>query len=266
MPYTGSIKTKSWVTVPGDSLRKTVLLAMRPVDTFTKSPVEVPMRVVLKEFPQARPIRSQSGFFCFEGLLDTEGKEELLFKAQAGVDYTLIAEPDRVVADWFYQQPRDGENWSFEFERKVRLVGRPIPPEVPNKPPPAPSQYEPIEWVPKPSYPFPANATLLRGIVTDGNEEKARRLSGIVVRAQYSRFEQPAEVRPGPKLVTVETLSDKQGEFVLFFKALPPSAGPKANPVTTQVIQVGPVVDGQFRPKPKTIEEGTTKNMKIVVP
>lgn len=264
MPYTGPLQATSWVSRAADSLRKTVLLAVRPLDTFTNVPADVPFRVFLKEFPQARPIQSLSGFLCFEGLLykgENGVDQEILYRARADIDYTLIAEPDRVLADWFYQKPKANENWSFEFIRKVRLVGRPIPPPAPNEPPFGPSQWEPIEWVPNPSYPFPTNATLLRGIVKEEGAADAPPLQAVVVRATYRRFKKPAVAQPGSELVAVESLSNKRGEFVLFFKALPPN-NPTKNP-TTQDIKVGPMINGEFQEQSATIVEGTTK--KIII-
>jgi hypothetical protein len=77
---------------------------------------------------------------------------------------------------------------------------------------------------PKPSYPFPNNATLARGLIVDSNNDA---LEGILVEVEEK----------------IETQSDKNGEFVLYFKEI-----------------TGPIelkISGDLQPE-ITLEEGRT--------
>jgi hypothetical protein len=242
MPYTRPFFTRFLVSYAGDSSQRRLALAVRPIDTFTGMPVTAPVRVKLKELPDARAVRNESGFFCFEGREDENGNE-IIYKAG---DYTLIAEPDRVVADWFFLEPVPGQPWSFEFTRKITL-----PMGTPKNP------VEPIRWSPNPSYPFPYNSTLVRGTVKQGGGP----LAGVVVSTTYKQTD------PQDTSVTkdhlIETQSDEKGEFVLFFQALPPAT---PLPPATQKILLTAVKNGQQIQQQANIMEGTATNEVVVFP
>ena len=86
---------------------------------------------------------------------------------------------------------------------------------------------------PNPSYPFPGSATLLRGVVTNGTP-----LAG-------------AQVSVTGKTMT--TVTDKRGEFILFFTGIKQEA-------TTVMIQQG----ANSKAVAATIEEGKTASTGII--
>jgi hypothetical protein len=87
---------------------------------------------------------------------------------------------------------------------------------------------------PKPFYPFPNNATLTRGLIVDSNNDS---LAGILVEIEG----------------LIETQSDKNGEFVLYFKEI---AG-----------NIELRINGDLQPDIITLEEGRTIFLgKFVVP
>src|SRR5262249_32777892 len=150
---------------------------------------EAPVRVRLKEFRRLSPILSRSGFFCFEGIPDGT--------------YTLMVEPDPLTADWFFLRPRQGEDWKPGVERPIKL--------------PLPDPLSPLEvatLAPKSSYPFPANATLTRGLVTKGSPSVS--VVGAVVSASYNQV----DPKDSDKVISVkiDTMTDAAGEYVLFFQ------------------------------------------------
>ena len=240
MPYTRPFVTRSLISYAGDSSQRRLALAVRPIDTFTGIPATAPMRIELKELPNARATRNQSGFFCFEGREDKNGNE-MIYKAG---DYTLIVEPDSAVADWFFLEPAPGQAWSFEFTRKITL---------PMKAPRTPE--EPIRWAPSPSYPFPYNSTLVRGTVVQGGGPDPQKLAGVVVSTTYKQTD-PQDTS-ATKDHPIETQSDNKGEFVLFFQALPGA---------TQQISLTAVKNGQQIQQQANIMEGTATNEVVVFP
>lgn len=90
-----------------------------------------------------------------------------------------------------------------------------------------------ITLKPNARYPFPGHATLLRGVVTNGAP-----VSGALVSVTGK---------------TMTSMTDEQGEFVLFFKGIKTEA-------ITIVIQKG----GDTKSTGATIEEGKTVSMGII--
>lgn len=226
MTYTRPFVTSRFTAHEGDSWRRQLSLAVQVVDAFTGGLAAVPLRVYLKELRFLPTIRSQGGFFCFEGNLPGQSLPP--------GDYTLVVEPEPTTADFFYLQPRPGAEWSAGFERTVTL---------PLTDPRAP--VEVVTLSPKPSYPFPANATLLRGKVTQGLA--AVGVGGAVVSSTYEQVD--AGDSDATVFVDIETQTDSTGEYVLFFKSLP---------ARTQPITVLAVKDGQSAEQDITITEGAT--------
>jgi hypothetical protein len=66
------------------------------------------------------------------------------------------------------------------------------------------------------SYPFPGNATLVRGRVTQGSPDG---VADAVVSCTYDQVDPQDVIQTIPE--TVETLTNGDGEYVLFFKSLP---------------------------------------------
>jgi hypothetical protein len=189
------------------------------LDSFTEEPPQIPIRARLKELPRTFPVRNQGGFICF-GVIADPGA------------YTLVIEPDRVASDWYYLES-NGPVWTDTFERAINL--------------PMPDPTSPLEiatFTPKTSYPFPANATLVRGMVTQGTPDG---VGGAIVSTTYEH-EKPPGSPPSP--VQVRTLTDRGGEFVLFFKRLPDA---------TQQITLTAEKDGAQVQQPVLITEGTAQ-------
>jgi hypothetical protein len=173
----------------GDSYHHGLSIALRPIDEFTQDLLGIPLRVKIKERPKLRPLRNLSGFLCFEDL-------------QAG-NYTLVIARDPAITDLFYVKPPQG-TWTDKLEFSTQVVANTV------------STFD-LQFVPRPStYPFPLNATLLRGIVTQGS---AAGVPDAVVRATYEEVDRadPAQLVPR----TVEALTNREGEYALFFKRLP---------------------------------------------
>jgi hypothetical protein len=221
MGYSRPFVTERFIAYAGDSQNRRLSLAVRVVDAFTGEPARIRLRVLLKEFRQARLMRTLGGLFCFEGI-------------PAG-DYTLVTEPDPVTADWFYLQPRPGEAWSDGFERSITLpLADPLSP------------LEEVTLAPKTSYPFPPNATLVRGQVTEGATPTA--VAGAVISSSYNQVD-PQDVDQ-TVTVQIETQTDAAGEYVLFFRKLPGA---------TQPVIVTAVKNGDQVQQPVVITEGSTQ-------
>lgn len=196
MTYTRPFVTPRFTAHEGDSWPRRLSLAVRVDDAFTGRMAVAPLKVYLKSLRFLPTLRSLGGLFCFEGRRPGES-------LPAG-NYTLVVEPDRTRADFFFLRPEPGGQWSESFERTVTLplVGPQAPLEV-------------LTLVPRPSYPFPASATLVRGRVTQGGQPAA----GAVVSCTYDQVD-PADTTQTVS-VSVETMTDRAGEYVLFFRSLP---------------------------------------------
>lgn len=224
MTYTRPFVTSRFTAHEGDSWRRPLSLAVRVDDAFTGRMAVAPLRVYLKELRFLPVLRSLGGLFCFEGRRPGE--------ALPAGNYTLVVEPDRTRADFFFLQPAQGGQWSESFERVVTLplIGPDAPLEV-------------VTLAPRPSYPFPANATLVRGRVTQGGQPSA----GAVVSSTYDQVD-PADTTQTVS-VSVETMTDRGGEYVLFFKKLPDP---------TQTVTVIAEKGGQTVQQQVLITEGAT--------
>jgi hypothetical protein len=188
MTFTRPVTTTRFIDYElGDSYRHRLSIAIRPIDEFTSVGPEIPIRLKLKEIPRLAALRNLSGHLCFEEI--------------AAGNYKLMVEPDPI-ADRFYVRPLQGP-WIDTFE--IPLV---VAPNL--------LLSFDLNLSPRPSYPFPPNATLVRGFVTQGTPAG---VGNAVVRATYK------EVNPRDTTLTVqktvEALTNREGEYVLFFKRLP---------------------------------------------
>jgi hypothetical protein len=252
MIYTRPFITKKFIAFAGDSRRTDLSLAVLVNDAFTRrlqfdgiafqevlqQPL-VRLDVSLKELPDFRPIRGERGFYCFEGTetVTIDGNVVVRVPIPNG-NYTLILEPDPTSGNWYNLQPKAGDPWTDAFERPVTL--------------PMPNPLLPLETVtlsPTPAYPFPANATLVRGLVIQNGAP----LPLAVVDATYN------EVDPNDTSLTVpvhvETISDRVGEFVLFFRNLPQK---------TQPVLVTATKGADQNQAATVITEGTTLNNQVL--
>jgi hypothetical protein len=228
--YTRPFIAARFTAYAGDTRPHELFLAVRVIDSFTEEPPPIAMSVRLKQMPLLVPTRNPSGFFCFEAMPkpDPQPGEPLIPPGA----YTLVFKPDRTTSDWYYLESTAAD-WSDTFERTVNL--------------PKPDPKSPVEiatFVPKSSYPFPGNATLVRGKVTRGGSTN---VEGAIVSTTYQQ-----EASPGAPSTTVlvQTLTDREGEYVLFFKRLPSATQSITLTAAEGLIQV---------PQMVTITEGTTR-------
>ena len=240
MIHTRPFITKRFIAYEGDSFTTEVALAVQVVDAFTDRSPLVPFSVRLKELPLIRPLRGESGFYCFEG------KETVMIngipKAREPIppgNYTLIVEPDPASGNWYNLEPRlPVDPWTDTFERPVVL--------------PITNPAELAILSPTGAYPFPANATLVRGTVFQGGAK----VPTAEVSTTYDEVDPADSTQKIP--VLVRTITDRSGEFVLFFKSLPK----KTQPITIQAVKNGPPSSINI-----TIEESKTlTNQDITLP
>lgn len=202
MIYTRPFITKRFIAYAGDSRTTEVSLAVRAIDAFTDEPPLVPLSVRLKQLSEIRPLRGESGFYCFEGR-HLDGTDVLRTPIPNG-NYQLIVEPDPTLRHLYNLQPKPGDPWTTTFERDVTI--------------PVTGPLSPLEIVtlsPTPAYPFSANATLVRGKVSKAGTEVA----AAVVSTTYEQTDPDDPTQT--KFVDIETITDRAGEYVLFFKGLP---------------------------------------------
>jgi hypothetical protein len=197
MSLTLPFRTPSFTIYGTDSPRlRAVSLAVRVVDEFTQEPMTTPVRVTLaqkqsakQKFEEQIPFRNQSGDFCFEG--------------QPNGNYSLLVEPDPV-SDYFFLHPEPLQPWLDTFRRDVVLPVVAGPGLV-------------VTMAPKPGYPFPAGSTLLRGRVLGSSSVPVNRAS---VSADYFHPDPTVADPQHVVTLTVETRTDHQGYFALFFRSL----------------------------------------------
>jgi hypothetical protein len=243
MIYTRPYMTKKFIAYAGDSRTADVALAVRVMDAFTEEPARVPLNVGLKELPRLRPIRGESGFYCFVGTetVIIDGVTIISNPIPNG-NYTLLVEPDPTSGNQFNLQPRLlGQPWTTAFERPIVL--------------PLPNPLQPLEIVtlaPTPAYPFPANATLVRGTV----KKFGVAVGAAVVKTKYDQVDRADTTQTIS--VDIETMTDPVGEYVLFLKSLP---------AKTQTITIVATKNSDQNQITPTITEGTTlTNQHITFP
>ncbi|MFQ5628758.1 MAG: hypothetical protein ACE5I1_08355 [bacterium] len=205
--------TERFIAYSGDTTTTRLSLVIQLVDEFTLQAPAGNVRITLQGARRLQPIKNLSGFVCFTDLPDGP--------------YTIVTEPDRVRADWYL----------------------PVVNQTVNLPLPNPKEpLKTIELNPAPSYPFPGNESLIRGIVktSTGFVEKAE------VAANYTGESNPA---------TNESRTDHNGEFVLFFKKSPNLNS--NNKIKEMVLTIKK--DGTTKSVTvAAFEEGTTANLNVI--
>jgi hypothetical protein len=246
MIYTRPFVTKKFIAYAGDSCTSQLSLAVKVIDAFTDRLPEVPLDVRLKQVSFVRPTRSVTGFFCFLGqeTVVVNGVPINRTSIPNG-NYTLIVEPDPTSGNLYFLQPRPGDPWPTNFERPVSVTPYATPVAV--QPLKIQPPLELVILTPTPAYPFPANATLVRGKAVPTGIATPR----AVVSTDYDEVDRQDPTQTVQ--VHTETMTDREGEFVLFFRRLPS----KNQPITLRAVRTGPpaVVNTQ-------ITEGTT----VVIP
>lgn len=243
MIYTRPFITKKFIAYAGDSRTTDVTLVVRVIDAFTDEPARAPLNVRLKELPKIRPLRGESGVYYFEGTETvTINGTTIIGNPIPNGNYTLVVEPDPTSGNRFNLQPRQvGQPWPTTFERPIVL--------------PLPNPLQPLEVVtfsPTPAYPFPANATLVRGTV----KRFGVAVGAAVVSTTYDQVDPADTTQTIP--VDIETITDPAGEYVLFFKSLP---------AKTQNLTIVATKNGDQNQITPVITEGSTlKNQHITFP
>lgn len=203
MIYTRPFATMRFIAYEGDSRTTQLSLAVQVIDAFTTLPPEVPIRVRLKELLSARPLRSISGFYCFEGkeTVVVDGTPRTRTLIPDG-NYTLVVESDPIYGNWYFNSESAVVVTSL-FPTPVVLPMNPIQPPL-----------AVVRLRPTPAYPFAANATLVRGKVLQAGQDA----EDAVVSTDYDEVDPQDSTQPVS--VHIETTTDQNGEFVLFFKRL----------------------------------------------
>ncbi|HKG62336.1 MAG TPA: hypothetical protein VKB05_21425 [Pyrinomonadaceae bacterium] len=208
----------------GDSHRHDLSIAIRAVDQFTEERPLTHLRAKLKELPTARPIRSISGWLCFEDIVP--GK------------YKLLVQNEPEVVDPFFVKPPQG-TWTDTLEIPVEVFPNVV------------LSFD-LQLAPRPSYPFPSHATLVRGTVT----RSSTGVADAVVRATYREVD-PAD-NTQTVIKTVEALTNREGEYVAFFKRLPKVR--EGDPdLTADLVAVKGASQSQL--KTVVVKEGTTQKV-----
>ncbi len=169
--------TPKFTLLAGVSRSTPVSLVIRVLDDLTEDVITAGVKVLIKGKKESVPILNHSGYFCFT-------------KIKPGT-YTVEVKPDIYAADTYFGQEgvvelpeNPSEEWRLNPVKEFRLN-------------------------PKPSFPFPAFATLIRGTVREepAPEEIGPPVVGAEVQAGYLGAES-----------IIKTKTDHNGEFVLFVK------------------------------------------------
>lgn len=220
MIYTRPFVTSEFTAYEGDSRSRALSLAVRLTDGFTRRPPDVKLRVSLRSvpvgIPTPRSIRGAGGAYCFENVPNG--------------NYTMTIETEGSTSPLYLLPPM--------------LVTIPLPalpdPTVP---------LLDITLSPSSAYPFPPNATLARGVVQSivtGNVPDA------VVSTTYDQVDPADEFLTMP--VNIETRTDSDGQFALFFRRLP---------ANTQNVIITAAQGGNQVQAPLTITEGTMQTISL---
>ena len=146
-------KTRKFTLFAGESLKTTVVFVVDIKDSFTKALPLTKIFVSVEKDTNLKPLRSANGFYCFtksEPIPGVENNNE-----QDETIFTVIVEPDSIKNDWYLKAEGEIDISKKEFlipldHKDIVQAKLKIPVlEIPLKP--------------KPSYPFPVMATLIRG-------------------------------------------------------------------------------------------------------
>lgn len=210
--------TTKFTAYAGETITTTLSLAVLLLDEFTMKKPEGKIEVLIVEGRRERkPARNLSGYFCFNNLLPNS--------------YTVVVRPDPVTSDWFL-----GE------ERVIAI--------------PRPDHLNPVaEFIlkTKPSYPFPPNANLIRGIVVENPNAKPLVPVVDAVVTASAEFIDPNNLP--------QTVTDRNGEFALFLKEV------ELNDDDPFIKKITLTIEKNGIPKEwiiDTMKEGTTFNLKRI--
>jgi hypothetical protein len=223
MIYQRPLVTSTFVAYEGDLHSRDLSLAVRLIDDFTRRPPDVRLRVLLNPavgtIPIPRSVRGASGVYCFEDL--------------PNANYKLTIETEGATSPIYLQSPMD------------------ITIPLPALPDPTIPLLE-IVLSPSSAYPFPAGATLVRGVVR--STAMPNGLPDAVVSTTYDQVHPADEFLTAPANIT--TRSDADGQFALFFRRLP---------ATTQQVTITAAQGPNQVQANIIITEGTTQMLSLPV-
>jgi hypothetical protein len=221
MIYQRPFVTSTFVAYEGDLHSRSLSLAVRLVDDFTRRPPDVRLRVSLRPalaiIPIPRSVRGASGVYCFEDA--------------ANGNYMLSIETEGSTSPIYLTAPV--------------LVTIPLP----ALPDPTIPLLE-VTLSPSSAYPFPGDATLVRGVVT--STAMPNGLPDAVVSTTYDQVDPADEFLTLPANITTRT--DADGQFALFFRRLPATS----QQVTVTAVQGPNEVQANI-----IIAEGTTQMLSL---
>lgn len=226
-------ETKRFVSYADESevLTSEAALVIRVVDGFRRAdphglslgPKELTKRNLLEEAPlgavtvrienrrEVRPYQKNGGLYCFVG---TGSREEGTFRWLENGTHTLTVDPEPIRSDWYRPEKRS----LVVKDGKIEVVAGDESLEVDPKLPVA------VALSPKPAYPFPAEATLIRGFAFVRKDGRKEPVAGAAVTTTLRQlvYDGNAFVEKDQRL---ETSTDSKGEFVLFLKRIVKDSG-----------------------------------------
>ncbi len=200
MAFSRLCETDTCTVYPGDVRILKLSFAIWLIDDYTEGKPVGGIRVEIKDTGK-KAFRNLSGYYCFTGLeagsYTVSIKPELYFPEEIIADMLAFSDPKNPV---------------------VEVNGKPE-----------------IALKPNPGYPFPASATLVRGLIESGS---GKPVAGLRVRVKGK---------------DIENLTDSRGEFVLYFKNL----------VKTEEVIL--IINGEPDEHSITVEEGKTVTAKKIL-
>jgi hypothetical protein len=195
--------TRDFTFYSGEIWQTQLSFAVWITDAFTKENPEIELIVRLEENKNLEPIKNTSGYYCFTGLTPDQ--------------YKITVESDPIEGDWYFSATGEIDMEADDFD--------PLNPVLE------------IELTPKPYYPFPGNATLVRGVVRTPAPANAP-VEGATVSVTGK---------------ALQTQTDANGEFVLYFKE-----------ISTEDITINIRKNGRTRSRTKKINKGKTLSLGVI--
>lgn len=204
-----------------DRIARSVSVVVDPRDFVTGGRVSGPLQVRLKDVA-AEPIAARSGVYCFIDLKLTPA------------DYTVQVRP----------LIREGARY-FDAEKQFTFGLVPIPADALKRNPVT------IDLLPRPAYPFDAQATLARGRLLRASNKSPIEHAQIVLIVEGTD-----QGRRGQ--------TDGRGEFAVFFPRTPPEDDPTAGLKDVKFTLRFEIEGLTHETAEETVKEGTTKSIKEI--
>lgn len=204
-----------------DVIQRSIWVVVDPRDAVTGGRVPVPLEVRLKDVT-AEPIAAYSGIYCFTDLRLTPG------------NYTVQV-----------RTLKDARSRYFDVEKQFTLTA--VPPAVD----PLKRNLVEVKLLPRTSYPFDSQTTLVRGRLLTASDR-----SGV----------EKAQI-----FLTLDTVdkglwqqTDERGEFVIFLPRTEPEDVPTAGLKDFKFKLRFEIPGHSLTTDEKTVKEGTTKSLEAI--